>query len=158
MRPLGQHLGRWLVKAFPRETAYDALVPVPLHWWKRFRRGFNQSEILAGELSRHTAVPVLRALRRTRLSLTQAGLSQSERRRNVQRVFAASRRVDLAGKRLLLIDDVLTSGSTANACATALKKAGAYRVDVLTLARTDRRNRISDAEFVVTTSVRGAFE
>jgi ComF family protein len=158
LRPLGKPLGRWLVRAFPRETRYDALVPVPLHWWKRFRRGFNQSEDLAREVSRHTGVPVLAGLKRRKRTQTQAGLSQSARRRNVVTAFAANPRVVLAGKRLLIIDDVFTSGATANACATALKKAGASRVDILTLARTDRRARFATPDFAVTNPVRGAFE
>lgn len=157
-QPLGRPLGRWLVRAYPRESRYDALVPVPLHWWKRFRRGYNQSELLAREVSAHTGIPVAPALVRTRRSQTQAGLSQAQRRLNVRGIFAANPRIDSSGKRLLLIDDVLTSGATANACAAALKRAGAARVDVLTLARTDRRARHGSTVFEVTNPVSGAFE
>lgn len=158
MKPLGRPLGRWLVRAYPREMRYDALVPVPLHWWRRFRRGYNQSELLARELSAHTGIPVVSALLRTRRSQTQTGLSQSQRRLNVRGIFAANPRVDSSARRLLLIDDVLTSGATANACAAALRRAGAARVDILTLARTDRRAPQGNSLFEVTNPVRGAFE
>lgn len=139
MKPLGKPMGRWLARAMPQGSRYDALVPVPLHWWKRVQRGYNQTELLAQELSRHCGVPVLCALRRKKRSGAQAGLSRSARRRNVRGVFAAVSGVPVTGQRLLLIDDVLTSGATANACASVLRRAGAERVDVLTLARTDKR-------------------
>lgn len=160
MRPLAGPLGRWLLRAFPRESPFDRLVPVPMHWWKEFRRGFNQSQLLALELSRHTGIPVLPALRRVRNSSVQAGLSRAERRRNVQGLFGAAPGVSVSGLRLMLIDDVLTSGVTANACAAALKKAGAVRVEILTLARTDRRvfTMAADPDLEVQLSTAGVIE
>ncbi len=157
MRPLGKPLGRWLVKALPRETRYDALVPVPLHWWKQFRRGFNHSALLASELSRQTAIPVLPALLRKKSGQTQAGLTRAQRRKNVRGLYALNRRIPVEGRRLLLIDDVLTSGATVNACARVLRQGGAARVDALTLARTDRRSPGAMNDFAVSIPDRGEF-
>lgn len=140
VRSLSGVFGEWLAAAMPRHQRFDAIAPVPLHWWRWFRRGFNQSELLARELSRRTGVPLLaQALRRVRATPQQAQLSRGARRRNVARAFQAARPAELAGKRILLIDDVFTTGATLNACAAALKKAGAAHVSSLTLARVDRR-------------------
>lgn len=135
---LSAPLGRLLVRALPPEERFDAAVPVPLHWWRRWRRGFNQAEELVKELGRHTGIPVLRALRRTRPTPPQAARTQSARRKNMAGAFRACRG-GIAGKSLLLVDDVFTTGATASACAAALKDAGARRVSVLTVARADRR-------------------
>jgi ComF family protein len=110
-----------------------------LHWRRYVRRGFNQSELLAREIRRRTGLPVARCVRRTRATESQAGLSASERRRNVRGAFRVKRGHALAGRRILLIDDVMTTGATAAACASALKRAGAHSVTVLVLARADRR-------------------
>ena len=125
-----------MTRVLPLEEQFDAIVPVPLHWMRRWQRGFNQSALLAQILSRRRGIPMRNALRRTHSTRTQAGLSNHARRENVARAFRA-RGVD--GQRLLLIDDVMTTGSTAAACARALKRAGARRVTLLTLARADRR-------------------
>ena len=139
MRPLARPLSRLMQRALPVDQAFDAVVPVPLHWRKKLRRGFNQAELLAREISRQRGVPVAGALRRKRPGGVQASLSLSERRRNVAGVFEARPRVPVSGKRILLIDDVMTTGATASACAVALKRAGAKSVALLTLARVDRR-------------------
>jgi Predicted amidophosphoribosyltransferases len=157
MRPLGAVLGRWLLRALPRNARYDALAPAPMHWWKRFRRGFNHAELLAKELSRATGIPVLDCLQRRRPGAAQAGLNRSQRRRNVTGAFALRSGLDLQGKRMLLIDDVLTSGATLNALARVLRQHGAARVDALTLARTDRRIPAFE-DFVVITPIRGEVE
>jgi ComF family protein len=136
MRTLARPLGGLLTRAMPRDESFDAIVPVPLYWRRRLQRGFNQSELLARGISRSTGIPVVRALRRVQATQTQAGLSNSARRRNVAAAFR-SRKVP--GQRILLIDDVMTTGSTATACANALKRAGAKRVALLTVARVDRR-------------------
>jgi len=136
IRTLDKPLANLLARAMPLDEPFDAIVPVPLHWLRQWKRGFNQSELLARALARRTGLPVLKALKRGRSTLTQAGLSNHARRQNVCRAFRA-RPVD--GKRILLIDDVMTTGSTAAACALALKKAGARRVALLTVARADRR-------------------
>jgi competence protein ComFC len=143
IRTLARPLGGFLLAALPRDARFDAIAPVPLHWLRRRRRGFNQSELLARELARRTGLPVLRALRRARPTSAQAGLSNTARRRNVSGAFrcrrSARRSGSLKGKRVLLIDDVLTTGSTAAACAAVLRRAGASSVTVLTVARVDRR-------------------
>jgi ComF family protein len=129
-----------LSQALPREQRFDVIVPMPLHWRKRLERGFNQSELLARVLSRRTGIPVLNALERRKPTAPQAGLTRAQRRSNVAGAFEASRRRDrIDGRHVLLIDDVLTTGATASACAAVLKRAGARRVTVLTLARADRR-------------------
>ena len=140
MRPLASVFGQWLATAYPRMERFDALVPMPLHWWKRLRRGFNQSELLARDLSRRIGVPVLPVARRRRATSAQTGLTPSQRRDNVRAAFDVPRRDSVSGLSLLLIDDVLTTGSTVNACATALRRAGAVRVSVLTLSRAGRQS------------------
>lgn len=141
VRPLAKPFGDLLALALPRERSFDAIVPMPLHWRKRWARGFNQSALLAREISRRWNVPVRHAVRRTRATPPQAGLTNAKRRLNVSGVFQAETRLD--GMRVLLVDDVLTTGATAAACARALKRAGASRVAVLALARTDRRSVLS---------------
>ena len=136
VRTLARPLSGWLAQALPRDEAFDAVVPVPLYWRRRLQRGFNQAELLAKGLSRRTGIPVVRALGRVRPTPTQAGLSNSARRQNVARAFHSR---SVQGKRILLIDDVMTTGATATSCALALKQAGARRVALLTVARVDRR-------------------
>ncbi len=116
----------------------DLIVPVPLHYFRLVRRGFNQSVWLAAALGRRTGVPVrLGLLKRIRSTPSQAGQSATGRRRNVQGAFKVPKRARkrIEGRRILLVDDVFTTGATAEACATALKKGGAAFVDVLTIAR-----------------------
>lgn len=134
-RPL---LGRWLAEA-GRDLLADAdvLVPVPMSRWRLILRHYNQAALLAGELSRHTRLPVEPlALRRARTARRQVGLTAAQRRRNVAGAFRVpdAQRDKIAGRRVLLIDDVITTGATAEACARALRQAGAIRVDVLALA------------------------
>jgi ComF family protein len=147
IKTLSRPLGDLLARAVPRDEPFDAIVPVPLHWRRRWQRGFNQSDLLARGLSRRLGVPLIQALRRTRATGVQAGLSNTGRRRNVSAAFRCThpRRVD--GRRILLIDDVMTTGSTAAACALALKRAGAGRVTLLTVARVDRRMGAPASQF-----------
>jgi ComF family protein len=139
VRPLERRLGAWLVQALPLDERFDAVVPVPLHWRRQWERGFNQSELLARAAARRCGVPVRRALQRVRSTRPQAGLSNSARRENVGAAFHVPARMRLEGLSVLLVDDVMTTGSTATACARALKRAGARRVALLTVARVDRR-------------------
>jgi len=141
VRTMAAPLTDLLMTAFPRDERLDAIVPVPLHWRRRWQRGFNQSEVIARAVARRTGLPLLDGLSRVRATTTQAGLSHSRRRRNVASAFRARRMAGggLKGRRILLIDDVMTTGSTAAACASALKRAGAARVVLLTVARVDRR-------------------
>jgi ComF family protein len=140
IRTLAHPLGALIARAIPREHRFDLIVPMPLHWKKRWSRGYNQSELLAKEISRRWGVPVERIVRRVKDTAPQAGLSNSKRRLNVRGAFAAKR--NLKGLRVLLIDDVLTTGATAGACASVLKRAGASHVAVAAVARTDRRMEI----------------
>lgn len=116
----------------------DLIVPVPLHYLRLIRRGFNQSVWLAAAVSRASGVELcVDALARTKATPIQGGLSAEGRRRNVQGAFRVrkSRSGLVKGRNILLIDDVLTTGATAEACSRTLRKAGAACVDVLTLAR-----------------------
>lgn len=133
-----RHLAGLVAEAAPAYLSlrdWDGLVPVPLHWLRRWRRGFNQAEVLARAVGRRHGLPVLpRALRRVRATPLQHGDFEA-RRRNVREAFAAGG--ELTGRRLLLVDDVFTTGATADACAAALLEAGAAAVGVLTLARVE---------------------
>jgi ComF family protein len=130
--------GRWLCQTAPELiNAADCIVPVPLARLRLLSRRYNQAQILAAELSRQTAKPCLPlALLRTRSTSRQIGLTRRERERNVSGAFAVAPGAiaEIAGKSVLLIDDVMTTGATATAATKALKKAGAARVDVLALA------------------------
>ncbi len=138
VQALAAPLARLLRRAVPREERYDFVVPMPLHWKRRWWRGFNQAALLAREISRHTGVPMLKAARRVRPTAVQAGLGRTARRRNVTGAFSVRRPQAVRGKRLLLIDDVMTTGATAAACARALKRAGAAKVSIVVLARAGR--------------------
>jgi ComF family protein len=140
VQTLAKPLADLLALALPREERFDAVTAVPLHWRRRWERGFNQSELLARLMAKRYGIPVWRALRRVRATETQAGLSNTRRRLNVTKAFECRMEAKaLKGKRILLIDDVMTTGSTAAACARALKSAGAKNVALLTVARVDRR-------------------
>ena len=136
---LAPTMGRWMAQAGRELTdGADALVPVPLHWRRMWARRFNQAAALAATISRTSGVQVLDdALKRVRATPHQVGLNRTDRATNVQGAFAvpAARQPAVAGKRLVLIDDVLTSGATADTCTRALLRAGAAAVDVLVFAR-----------------------
>ena len=118
-----------------RAMAIDVIVPVPLHWWRRWRRGHNQSAALARGLASVLGLPVSFCLRRTRNTPKQTQQVASARRDNVRGAFRARRGLRLKGRSVLLVDDVLTTGSTASEAARALRDAGASRVIVAALAR-----------------------
>lgn len=130
--------GRWLKSAAaPLLPGTDLIVPVPLARWRLWQRRFNQAALLAQALSRQTAIPTAPlALIRTRSTASQVGMTADQRRRNVQGAFRvpSRHRSRIAGRNILLIDDVITTGATVEACARALKRAGAARVDVAALA------------------------
>jgi len=115
---------------------WDWIVPVPLHPKKYREREFNQAERLARPLSAATGIALnLRLLRRDLPTKTQTRLTREERQANVRQAFSPTRRGDVDGRRIVLVDDVFTTGATTNACARALKMAGASRVCVWTVAR-----------------------
>lgn len=133
-------LARWMVDAGQDVLAEcDMLLPVPLHRWRLLRRGFNQSAILARRIGAATGVPVpTRLLRRVKPTRSQQGLGGDERMRNITSeafAVAASQAGRVQGARILLVDDVLTTGSTLKACAAVLRRHGARSVGALTLAR-----------------------
>lgn len=136
---LAPTMGRWMAQAGRDLLAdADALVPVPLHWRRLWARRFNQSAALAQVISTASSVPLLHdALARVRATPQQVGLPRAQRAANVQGAFRvpAERRADIQGRRLVLIDDVLTTGATADTCARALLRAGAANVDVVVFAR-----------------------
>jgi ComF family protein len=142
VRPLTRTFGKFLVQALPRETMFDVIVPMPLHWFKQWQRGFNPSDLLAREIGKKWGVPVRSVIRRKKATRPQAGLTNAKRRANVQGAFKIPRGRSLAGMRVLLVDDVVTTGATASACARVLKRAGAAHVALLALARTDRRQAV----------------
>jgi ComF family protein len=129
--------GRWLAEAGSELSAgIDVIVPVPMSRLRLLLRHFNQSAVLANELGQRTGLPVdPHLLIRARAAKRQVGLTRDQRRRNVAGAFRvpANRLADLKGRNILLVDDVITTGATVNACARALKQAGARRVDVLAL-------------------------
>ncbi len=113
----------------------DAIVPVPLHPAKLRHREFNQAEVLARLAGQRLRLPVVDCLRRSRFTQTQTHFHREERLRNLRNAFTVKSAADLDGKCVALVDDVLTTGSTADACARALRDAGAAAVVVITVAR-----------------------
>ena len=138
-RELAPVMARYCHGVLEREWAFeqpDAMVPVPLHPTRRRERGFNQSEDLAREIGRLSGLPLApELLERVRPTPAQSRLTQGERKRNVRGAFLTDRRHDLAGRTILLVDDVMTSSATVNECARALKEAGARQVLILVFAR-----------------------
>jgi ComF family protein len=135
-RALAQPLAALIAAQCGKDVVTDAdvLVPVPLSSTRERERGFNQAALLADRLSRVLRLPArARWLVRTRATPPQSDLSAEERRTNVRDAFAASTAV--AGHHVVVVDDVLTTGATAAACAVALKSAGARMVGVVTVAR-----------------------
>lgn len=128
----------FLLQAVPelKDQPWDLIVPVPLHPAKQREREFNQAGRLAARLSAATGIPVGKTLlQRTTPTRTQTLLTRQQRAANVQRAFAMKRGLRLAGERIILVDDVFTTGATTNACAKALRLAGAGEVCVWTVAR-----------------------
>lgn len=128
-RHLAEPLAAAAAAAIPSHIGFDAVIPVPLHQARQRERGFNQSQLLAEQLK----LPLRGGLERIRPTDSQAGLTQHERVANVRGAFKATDRFD--GQTVLLVDDVCTTGATLDACAGALKRAGAARVAALTVSR-----------------------
>ncbi len=136
----GPELGRYLVRHTPPHwlEQVDLLVPVPLHRRRLMSRGFNQALVLARPLARRYQLELMpRLLIRRRYTRPQVGLNPDQRRQNVQDAFYVppAQAELLRGKNVLLLDDVFTTGATADQCALTLKRAGARQVDILTLVR-----------------------
>jgi ComF family protein len=136
---LAPMMGRWMSHAGRELLAEaDALVAVPLHWRRLWARRFNQSAMLAATVSAESGLPLAAtALKRVKATVQQVGLTRPERAANVQGAFRVpdDGKAAVIGRRLVLVDDVLTSGATVEGCARALLRAGAANVDVLIFAR-----------------------
>ena len=134
---VAETLASLMVRHLPFET--DAvLVPVPLHRWRIWKRGYNQSALIASALSRRSGIPhAPNLLQRIKATPPLRGLGRRERAETVRGAFRVppEAQAELRGRTVLLVDDVYTSGATAGACAKALKRGGAARVDVLCWAR-----------------------
>jgi competence protein ComFC len=132
-------IGRWLAEALedPRLAGrrFDCIVPVPLHPARKRERGFNQADLLARELRDASGMEMRALLERTRYTTTQTQFDRQERMQNLKGAFRLRRGYDVQGLRMLLVDDVLTTGSTLSECAWVLKKAGALSVHAVTAAR-----------------------
>ena len=137
---LAPSLGLWMRRAGAQLIAEaDVIVPVPLHWTRLFARRYNQAAVLAHALAPAGGPPVgADFLLRRRRTPSQGKRNAAGRRRNVAGAFAIGRRGDVKGRRVLLVDDVFTTGATVEECARVLLRAGARHVDALTLARTVR--------------------
>ena len=136
---LAKAMARYMTPLLGELPHGSLLVPVPLHRGRLAGRGFNQSLLIAREMARVRGIAVgSRLLRRTRPTPPLKGMSFAQRRRTVAGAFATRSGVDLRGRTIVLIDDVLTTGSTANACARALRRAGAARVELICWARVVR--------------------
>ena len=141
---LARTMARYMAPLLDAEGGDLLLVPVPLHRSRIWSRGFNQSAIVARELSRLTGLQTLpRALTRTRRTPPLKGMSPLQRRRAVAGAFTVPESEIVRGKTVILIDDVLTTGSTANACARALRRAGAARVELVSWARVVRPSHLA---------------
>lgn len=129
----GRMADEWLKMA--SDVQVDAVTYIPLHWMRHLKRGYNQSEMLAKYLARRLGVPCICALRRTRKTSQQAALDQAARLANIRRAFAPVGGETLLGMRLLLVDDVFTTGATLGEATKTLLKAGVSEVSVITAAR-----------------------
>lgn len=116
-------------------TQFDGIVPVPLHKKRLKERGFNQAELMAARIGEQFDIELLNVLMRIRYTQPQAKMNRQERAANVLGAFAVKEGAHVEGKRLILVDDVMTTGSTLNECARLLKEAGASAIIALTIAR-----------------------
>jgi ComF family protein len=132
---LGRLLNDGLADERIRERVFDGLVPVPLFATREREREFNQSEILARQLQKRCKLPIVKALRRIRSTTTQTHFDRRMRMQNLRDAFALRQNVSVQGQKLLLVDDVFTTGSTLDECARVLREGGAHSVCALTLAR-----------------------
>ena len=132
-------MARWLYAAFDderlRNRRFDAIIPVPLHPTRQRERGFNQASLLAELLSAELSIQFKPALERIRYTTTQTALDRAERMENLHNAFRLRKNAEVRGLCVLLIDDVLTTGSTLSECARVLKRAGAISVHAATAAR-----------------------
>ncbi len=132
-------LGLWAA-VLHAENTYSAVIPIPMERMRLVHRQFNQAALLAKAVSRFSHIPVkMGLLKKRRRTLVQSRLSRAQRLHNLDRTFKAGPEQAIRGKCFLLVDDILTTGSTANAAAQTLKRKGALKVDILSVAYTERR-------------------
>ncbi|QEY19032.1 ComF family protein [Cellvibrio sp. KY-GH-1] len=134
----GKLLGEMLADTCRQAERPDFLVPAPIHWRKRWRRGFNQTELLARQVGKLLQLPVVDALRQTRYHESQKDLGRKQRQKNLRQSLALRNKFKarVEGAHIALVDDVVTTAATARALSELLLKAGAQRVDIWALART----------------------
>lgn len=137
----GKLLGELLAEHCRLAERPDFLVPVPIHWRKRWQRGFNQTELLARRLGKTLQLPVVHALHQTRYHPAQKSLGRRQRQQNLRQSLAINSRyaMQLRGAHIALVDDVVTTTATARALSELLINAGAQQVDIWALARTPDR-------------------
>lgn len=134
-KPLGELMAQYIRSSFDISRV-DYIVPVPLHEKRLHERGYNQAELLSHEISRHFGVPTLSGLlHRTRETKPQFDLPRNDRFKNVKGAFALHGAHHIKGKRILILDDIYTTGSTISECTRVLKEGEAAQVHVLTLSR-----------------------
>ncbi len=134
-RPLGRLAAGTLEQARIRP---DLIVPTPLHWFRHLQRGYNQAALLCHEIGHATGIPVRNLLRRTKWTKQQARLDRKQRIQNLHQAFSIIDSTNCRNRCILLVDDVMTTGSTLSAAAETLLASGAAEVDVLVLARRQR--------------------
>jgi ComF family protein len=142
---IARTMARYMAPLVQQDRSERLLVPVPLHRTRLWHRGFNQSALVAAELARRLKIrsdPF--ALRRTRRTPALKGMSIVQRRKTVAGAFRVGDKSKVAGRTIVLVDDVLTTGSTAEACARALRRAGAARVELVSWARVVKPSRLMD--------------
>ncbi|HKH44127.1 MAG TPA: ComF family protein [Thermoanaerobaculia bacterium] len=139
---LGRHLGEALAARWEEELAgadlVDLVVPVPLHWRRWLSRGYNQAERIARPIASRMGLPLLPALARRRVTPPQTSLGREERKANLRGAFQVRRAARIRGRRIVLIDDVATTGATLEAAAAVLKENGAAAVLAAVAGRTPR--------------------
>lgn len=136
---IAKTMARYMAPLIGAQPGDALLIPVPLHRGRLWQRGFNQSAIVARELSRSTGIENnVEVLRRVKRTPPLKGMSLQQRRRAVAGAFKVDDRAAVSGRTVVLVDDVLTTGSTANACARELRRAGAARVELISWARVVR--------------------
>ncbi len=142
---LASHLGKLMIQALPAQIEVDLIIPVPLHPSRLRAREYNQSLLFADQIGHHLRKPICPTnLVRVLATDPQTTLSRQERLRNLRQAFALRLPETVVGQRVLLIDDVFTTGTTLNECAKTLRKAGAASVVALTLARTIDSHLVPD--------------
>ncbi|MEA1073268.1 ComF family protein [Sphingomonas sp. LY160] len=140
---LARTMARYMAPLREPNDASPLVVPVPLHRWRLWGRGFNQAGLVAAELGRRWDLPVEQAmLKRVKRTAPLKGMSLAQRRQTVGTAFAVAPGTDLRGRSIILVDDVMTTGSTAEGCAKALRKAGAGRIELICWTRVVRHSHL----------------